>query len=204
MKKLILLITLAIVSCGKTTVSWKEGESVDKRYSNFSMEIQNPPAGTDWYIWFSQFRTPTTMLEGSEGKIDHVSGTLYKITPEADTKGETMHLNYKAKTLVNQCRAPEAFYLVRPGKRPVKLDVKYDYLPAEPKHSFEWSHVDVAVEDMIPRLKNVEKGEGETAIPAEWTSVTTVEGKVPGWYRITLKDDSAALEAADSDAEYWA
>ncbi|MBP5332848.1 MAG: family 20 glycosylhydrolase [Bacteroidales bacterium] len=204
MKKLILLISLAIVSCGTTKVSWKEGESVDKRYSNFTLEIQNPPEGTGWYVWFSQFRTPTTMLEGSEGKIEHVSGTLYRIIPEADTKGETLHLNYKAKTLVNQCRAPEAFYLVRPGKRPVKLDVSYEFQPAEPKHSFEWSHVDVGVEDMIPRLKSVEKGEGETSVPAEWASVTTVEGKASGWYRITLADGKAALEAADADAEYWA
>lgn len=39
MKILIVLMALAIVSCGKTTVSWKEGEPVDKRYSNFTMEI---------------------------------------------------------------------------------------------------------------------------------------------------------------------
>ena len=205
MKKIILLFaTLAIVSCGETTVSWKEGEPVDKRYSNFSMEIQNPPSGTGWYIWFSQFRTATTMLEGSQGDIQHVSGTLYRIIPEADTKGETLHLNYKARSLANQCRAPEAFYLVRPGKRPVKLDVKYDFLPEEPKHSFEWTHKDVNVEDMIPRLKSVEKGEGETAVPAQWASVTTAQDQVPGWYRITLKDNEAALEAADPDAEYWA
>ena len=204
MKKLILLIALAVVSCGKTTVSWKEGETMDKRYSNFTMEIQNPPAGTGWYIWFSQFRTPTTMQEGSQGRIEHVSGTLYRIIPEVDTKGEALHLDYKAKTLVNQCRAPEAFYLVRPGKRPVKLDVSYDFLPQEPKHSFEWNHVNVNPEDIIPRLKSVEKGDGETAVPSEWASVAAAEGKVPGWYRITLQGDKAALEAADADAEYWA
>ena len=206
MKKLFLisLAALAIVACGKTSVTWEEGEAIDKRYSNFTMEIQNPPAGTDWYIWFSQFRTLTTMLEGSDGKIEHVSGTLYKITPESDTNGDTFHLNYTSRSLVNQCRAPEAFYLVQPGKRPVKLDVTYKFLPAEPKHSFEWSHVDVNEEDIIPRLKSVEKGEGLTVIPDDWASVTTVEGKSAGWYRITLKDDTASLEAADSDAEFWA
>ena len=197
-------MTLAIVSCGRTTVSWTEGEPADKRHTNFTMEIQNPPAGTDWYIWFSQFRTATTMQEGSEGTIEHVSGTLYRIVPQADTKGETLHLNYTARSLVNQCRAPEAFYLVRPGKRPVKLEVSYTYQPAEPKHSFEWEHVDVNVEDMIPRLKKVEKEEGETVIPAEWTSVTKAEARISGWYRITLKDDEAHLEASDADAEYWA
>ena len=204
MKRLFLIALLAVVACGKTTVSWEEGEPVDKRYSNYTMEILNPPAGCDWYIWFSQFRTPTTMLEGSDGKIEHVSGTLYRIIPEVDTKGDTFHLMFKARTLVNQCRAPEAFYLVQPGKRPVKLDADYSFLPAEPKHSFEWSHTDVGVEDIIPRLKSVAKGEGTTAIPAEWTSVTTAGDKAPGWYRISLKDGMADLEAADSDAEFWA
>ena len=204
MKKVILLALLAIVSCSKTTVSWVEGDAVDKRYSNYKMEIANPPAGTNWYIWFSQFRTQTTMLEGSEGNIEHVSGTLYRIIPESDTKGDTLHLNYTARTLVNQCRAPEAFFLMQPGKRPVKLDVDYHFLPAEPKHSFEWTHVNVAAEDIIPRLKSIEKGAETTAIPAEWSSVTTACDKTPGWYRITLKDDTAALEAADPDAEFWA
>lgn len=204
MKKLLILVSVALVSCGQPTVFWKEGDPIDKKYSNFSMEIQNPPEGADWYIWFSQFRTPTTMLEGSEGRIDHVSGTLYRIIPEADTKGSALHLNYKARTLVNRYRAPEAFYLVRPGKRPVKLDVKYEYLPAEPKHSFEWNHVDVAAEDMIPRVKSVEKGSGLTSVPSGWDSVTTVEDKTPGWYRISLKEDKASLEVADADAEYWA
>ena len=205
MKKItILVLLLACVACGKTTVCWEEGEAIDKRYSNYTLEIQNPPAGNDWYIWFSQFRTPTTMLEGSGGTIEHVSGTIYKITPTADAAGKTLSLKYTARTLVNQCRAPEAFFLVVPGKRPVKLDVEYTFLPEEPKHSFEWSHVDVNTEDIIPRLKSVEKGEGVTAIPEEWASVTTVEGMNPGWYRITLKDDTASLEAADADAEFWA
>jgi len=204
MKKFILLALLAIVACGKTTVSWEEGEAIDKRYSNYTIEIQNPPAGDGWYIWFSQFRTPTTMLEGSQGTIEHVSGTIYKITPAAAAGGKTLSLKYTARTLVNQCRAPEAFFLVEPGKRPVKLDVSYTFLPEEPKHSFEWSHMDVNVEDIIPRLKSVEKGDGQTLVPEGWASVITAEGKNPGWYRITLKDDTACLEAADQDAEFWA
>ena len=204
MKKFILLALLAIVACGKTTVSWEEGEAIDKRYSNYTIEIQNPPAGDGWYIWFSQFRTPTTMLEGSQGTIEHVSGTIYKITPAADAGGKTLSLKYTARTLVNQCRAPEAFFLVEPGKRPVKLDVSYTFLPEEPKHSFEWSHMDVNVEDIIPRLKSIEKGDGQTLVPEGWASVITAEGKNPGWYRITLKDDTACLEAADQDAEFWA
>lgn len=205
MKKFILLMMIAAaVSCGKTTVSWKEGEPVDKRYSMFTMEIQQPPAGTDWYIWFSQFRTPVTTPDEANARIEHVSGTLYRLVPQEDMKGQPLKLTYQARTLVNRGRAPEAFYLVRPGKKPVKLDVTYDFLPAEPKHSFEWTHVDVNVEDMIPRLKQVEKGEGETLVPAGWATTARVEGKQPGWYKISLKDNAATLEAVDDDAAYWA
>ena len=205
MKKLILLTMLAaVVSCGKTTISWKEGEPVDKRHSTFTLEIQQPPAGTDWYIWFSQFRTPVTLPDEADGHIEHVSGTLYRFIPKVDTHGKPLTVTYKARTLANNGRAPEAFYLVQPGKKPVKLEVAYEFLPSSIKHSFEWEHVDVLVEDMIPRLKHVEKTEGETAVPASWTSSQLVEGQKPGWYKICLKDNAATVEAADEDALYWA
>ena len=206
MKKFILLMMIAAaVSCGKTTVSWKEGEPVDKRYSMFTLEIQQPPAGTDWYIWFSQFRTPVTLPDEADGLIEHVSGTLYRFIPTVDTHGKPLQVTYQAKTLPNHGRAPEAFYLVKPGKKPVKLEVAYEFLPSTLKHSFEWEHVDVVpVEAMIPRLKRVQKEEGETAVPEAWTSSSKAEGQVPGWYRITLKDNTATVEAADDDALYWA
>ena len=206
MKKFILLMMIAAaVSCGKTTVSWKEGEPVDKRYSMFTLEIQQPPAGTDWYIWFSQFRTPVTLPDEADGRIEHVSGTLYRFIPTVDTHGKPLQVTYQAKTLPNHGRAPEAFYLVKPGKKPVKLEVAYEFLPSELKHSFEWEHVDVVpVEAIIPRLKRVQKEEGETAVPEAWTSSSKAEGQVPGWYRITLKDNTATVEAADDDALYWA
>ena len=181
MKKFILLMMIAAaVSCGKTTVSWKEGEPVDKRYSMFTLEIQQPPAGTDWYIWFSQFRTPVTLPDEADGRIEHVSGTLYRFIPTVDTHGKPLQVMYQAKTLPNHGRAPEAFYLVKPGKKPVKLEVAYEFLPSELKHSFAWEHTDVLVEDMIPRLKRVEKGEGQTAVPESWTTSCKVEGQVHG------------------------
>lgn len=205
MKKYILLVMLvAAAACGKTTVSWKEGEPVDKRHSTYTMEIRKPPVGTDWYIWFSQFRTPVTLQDGADARIDHVSGTLYRIVPLANTDGQPLRFTYTARTLVNRGRAPEAFYLVQPGKKPVKLEVSHDFLPAEPKHSFDWTHVDVNVEDMIPRLKHVEKGEGETLVPEDWAESRLVEARCPGWYKISLKDDAATLEAADADAAWWA
>ena len=195
----------------KTTVTWHEGTPIDKRNSLYTMEISNPPAGTDWFIWFSQFRTSIKMQEGSQGKIEHVSGTLYRIVPTVDTKGQTLKMQYVTKPIVNQCRAPEAFYLVREGFPTVKIDNESVYLPAQPKHSFTYNPVELSVTDMIPRVKSVEyekdqkkKPAGSSFIPADFAAVEYIPSDKPGWYRISIKDDMATLEAADADAAYWA
>ena len=168
------------------------------------MEIINPPAGTDWTIWFSQFRTPVTMEEGAPGDIVHLSGTLYRVVPGEDTGGETMTLRYEGRPLVNQCRAPEGFYLQRSGKRPVAVETSYVFLPAEPVRSFETIPSEVGVYDMIPRLKQVAFREGSVdlgaAVPGE---VRFVPDQQPGWYRITL-DGGVGIEAADEDGAWYA
>ena len=189
----------------KPVVSWSEGEPAGRNQSVFTMDIANPPAGTGWYVWLSQFRTPVTMLEGSDGTIEHVSGTLYRVVPTVDTKGETFHLKYLARSLVNQCRAPEGFVLVQEGFPAARMEAKYTYQPARPKHSFEWKRVEAAITDMIPRLKKVTSvNAGETAVPDGFSSVAYTPGHRPGWYEITLRDGRADLEAADFDAAYWA
>ena len=165
------------------------------------MEIQNPPAGADWTIWFSQFRTPVTMEEGAPGSIDHISGTLYRVVP-GDHEGN-MVLRYEARPLVNQCRAPEGFFLQRKGGKPVAVEAEYRFLPAEAVPVFSYNHVAAGVYDIIPRLKEVKQLDGET-LPAAEPTVTYVSGQVPGWYRITLKDGDVRVEAADEDAAYYA
>ena len=103
------------VACTKPChIIWTEGvTNPDTGRAAHTLEIQNPPAGTDWTVWFSQFRTPVTMEEGAPGSIEHISGTLYRLVPATDTQGNAMVLNYEAKPLVNQCRAPEGFFLQR-------------------------------------------------------------------------------------------
>ena len=165
------------------------------------MEIQNPPAGADWTIWFSQFRTPVTMEEGAPGSIDHISGTLYRVVP-GEHEGD-MVLRYEARPLVNQCRAPEGFFLQRKGGKPVAVEAEYRFLPAEAVPVFSYNHVAAGVYDIIPRLKEVKQLDGET-LPAAEPTVTYVSGQVPGWYRITLKDGDVRVEAADEDAAYYA
>ncbi|MCF0175769.1 MAG: family 20 glycosylhydrolase [Bacteroidales bacterium] len=194
----------ALFSCSSPcSVSWVEGAEIeDSKEAVHTMVIHNPPAGTDWTIWFSQFCTPVEVEEGAAAEILYVSGTLYMIKPVADSDGQDIVLNYKSGALVNHGRAPEAFCLQKKGEGPVKLDLTYSFLPADDVRSFEYTHVAAGVEDMIPQLKKVTKTEGTTTVTALPEAVRT-EGRVPGWYRIVL-DGKASIEAADEDGAYYA
>ena len=203
------LLSLAAVcvfaaACAKPCrIVWTEGPTDPETGKTIhTMTLQNPPAGTDWTLWFSQFRTPVTMQEGAEAEIIHHGGTLYRVAPTADTRGEDMVLRYEARALVNQCRAPEGFHLQVKGKKPVPVEVEYVFLPSEPVHTFDYTPADLTVYDMIPRLKKAETAEGTAAIPAD-VPVTHVEGRLPGWYRITLGDETR-IEAADDDGAWYA
>jgi len=205
-KTLLSLATTCLIAltCAKPCrIVWTEGPTDPETGKTVhTMTIQNPPAGTDWTIWFSQFRTPVTMQEGAKAEILHHGGTLYRVAPTADAGGKEMVLAYEARALVNQCRAPEGFYLQKKGTKPVPVEVEYVFLPAEPVHTFDYTAVELSVYDMIPRLKKVDFAEGTTAVPDD-VPVKYVEGKLPGWYRITF-DGEAAIEAADGDGAYYA
>ena len=199
---LIFMLALTLACAKPCRVIWTEGPTnPETGKAVHTMEIQNPPKGTDWTLWFCQFRTPVNILEG-EGTIEHLGGTLYRVAPGTDTKGGPFILRYEARPLVNQFRAPEGFYLQEKGKKPVSVDVDYTFLPAEPVALFDWTPVATDVFDMIPRLKQVEKTEGTTVIPAD-VKPETVEGKPAGWYRIVL-DGAVKVEAADEDGAHYA
>ena len=195
---------LVALACAKPChIVWTEGPTDPETGKTVhTMTIQNPPKGTDWTLWFSQFRTPVAMKEGARAEIIHHGGTLYRVAPTADAGGKDMVLDYEARALVNQCRAPEGFYLQKKGKKPVPVEVEYVFLPAEPVHTFDYTPADLSVYDMIPRLKTVDFTEGTTAVPGD-VSVTYVEDKPAGWYRITLGEE-AKIEAADADGAYYA
>ena len=195
---------LLALACAKPCrIVWTEGATDPETGKTVhTMTIQNPPAGTDWTIWFSQFRTPVTMKEGAKAEILHHGGTLYRVAPTAEADGKEMVLDYEARALVNQCRAPEGFYLQKKGKKPVPVEAEYIFLPAEQVHTFDYKAAELSVYDMIPRLKKVDVAEGTTAVPDD-VPVTYVEGKQPGWYKITFNGE-VSLEAADGDGAYYA
>lgn len=121
-KKTLLFLFLAAflgVSCATPSrIIWTEGETdPDSGKATHTLEIVNPPAGADWTLWFSQFRTPVQVLEG-EGSIEHLGGTLYRVAPGKDRGKGNLVLRYEARPLANQCRAPEGFYLQKKGGNP--------------------------------------------------------------------------------------
>jgi hexosaminidase len=198
------LTGLVALACAKPCrIVWTEGTTDPETGKTVhTMTIQNPPAGTDWTLWFSQFRTPVTMLDGARADILHHGGTLYRVAPKEDTRGKEMVLRYEARALVNQCRAPEGFHLQVQGKKPVPVEVEYVFLPAEPVHTFDYKPTDLTAYDMVPRLKKVDFAEGTMPVPDD-VPVRYVDGRQPGWYRLTLGDDPV-IEAADGDGAYYA
>ena len=203
---LYLLYTCALCAACSTPcrIVWTEGADDGHGNAVHTMEILNAPKGSDWTVWFSQFRTPVTMEEGAPGSIEHLSGTLYRVVPSDGNPGGNMTLSYEAKSLVNQCRAPEGFFLQKKGGKPVPVEVSYVFLPSEAVRSFEWNHVSTTVYDMVPRPKKVLMADGTTDLAsATIGEAVIVEGQVPGWYRITV-DGGIRIEAADEDGAYYA
>ena len=202
--KLMLLACICCIACTRPChIVWTEGATdPDTRKATHRMEIQNPPAGTDWTLWFCQFRTPIRMAENAPADIVHLGGTLYRVVPLTDAHGDALVLDYEARPLVNQCRAPEGFYLQQKGRKPVRVDVDYVWQPTEPVETFRCQAVETSAFDMIPRLKSVVTREGTTALEQNPT-VETVDGQAPGWYRITL-DGGIRIEASDEDGARYA
>ena len=203
-KRSFLLVLSACALCAACSspcrIVWTEGGTdPESGKALHTLEILNPPAGTDWTIWFGQFRTPVTMQEGSPAAIEHVSGTLYRIIPGEGADGSDMVLAYEARPLANQCRAPEGFYLQEKGRKARPVEVSYNFLPAEEVKTFAWNHVDAGVFDIIPRLKQVETHDGVTNIQyLAPNDIVYDSSQVPGWYRITL-DGKIHIEAADKE-----
>ena len=207
-KTLLFLLSAGLVAaaCAQPCqVRWTEGPTDPASGKTVhQMDILNPPAGTDWTLWFCQFRTPVTLEADAPATIEHIAGTLYRVIPTTDTKGGTMTLRYEARALVNRSRAPEAFYLEKKGKKPVPVAPDYVFQPAEPEHSFEYTPVETSAFDMIPRLKSVIPGEGNVEIgKLQDPQAERVPAAKPGWYRITV-GDPLKVEAADEDGAFWA
>jgi len=207
-QRLILLLaaSAAFFSCSKPcSVLWTEGVTDPvSGQATHSLEILNPPSGTDWTIWFCEFRTPVTMEEGAPARIEHINGTLYRVVPTDWTEGEKMTLRYKARPLVNRCRAPEGFILQKTGGKPTRIGSEYSFLPEESIHSFTYAKVETSAYDMVPQPKDVSILEGETSLDGIPDPEVKITGNgTPGWYRILI-DGGISIEAADENGKIYA
>jgi len=213
MKKIIKAAALAAIlvlaaSCVKvTTVRWTEGP-IDEAtgLSQYTITVSNPPAGADWVIWFSQFRIRPKMMEGSEGTVEHISGSLHKLTPSEVHSKDSIVISYLASPLKRQSWAPECFVLDIKGKEPQGLEATYSFQPTEKVAEFQYNPVELKAEDMIPALKSVAYTEGSTVIDPAKVTYSMAEGseKPHGWYSITIADEGVSAKAADKDGLWYA
>ena len=207
-----LLGLLCISACApKTSVVWTEGETDPQTgKAVHTITIQNPPKDADWNIWCSSLRIRPTILEESNGSLQHISGSLHRIWATGEYTDQIV-VKYAASPLARQSWAPEAFTLEVNGEKPVALKTEYVFQPVENVPDFPYTKQECKVEDMIPALKSVTPAEGTTGLKslsydeilAKYLKNDAVEGQVPGWYRITL-DGDVSIEAADKDGAFWA
>lgn len=198
------LALLSVAACApKPTVEWTEGETDGASgLAEYTIVVSNPPKDADWNIWCSQFRIRPRVLEGSEGAIEHVVGSLHRIYPTAEY-GDTFTLRYLASPLSRTSWAPEVFTLDVKGRKPVQLEVKYNFQPLEEVADFEYTPVQLGITDMIPALKHVEFAEGSTVVDknaVEYMIAELPDGN-PGWYRISI-NGSVKVEAVTEDG-FW-
>lgn len=205
-------ISLFGVSACKTTVEMTEGPvNPETGKAEYSIIINNPPKGTDWNIWFSAFKIRPEFLEGNTATFNHYSGSLHYITPLAEAESKQLVIRYEAAPLRRQSWAPERFTLDVPGKKPVELAASYSFPPAKEGKSFDFEAVETTAYDMVPALKSCVPGEGVTVleeglsyeqIQQKWPA-EAVEGKVPGWYGISI-DGDVKVQAADEEGAFYA
>lgn len=205
------LLAMACVCSCKPSVTFTEGPAdPETGKCTYTITVDNPPKGNDWTIWFSCFRTRPQILEGSNATIEHLFGTLHKITPTGDC-GDKVVINFLTSPLRRQSWAPETFTLDVPGKDPVKLEAKYIF--QEPKEVMEFTYETVELNefDIVPRPKNITKLEGKSAlgilstdeILEKWQA-SAVPGKPAGWYSLTIQDGNVEIGAADGDGAFYA
>ena len=198
---LVFLLTLSAGCADKVSVVWTEGETDPVTgLATHTLTVLNAPDGLDWAVWMASNYIEPGFVEGSEGTIEMYGGCLYKMTPVSRT-GKDLVVKYTDAPLKRHSWAPEGLALEHNGKA-VALDVKYEFLPAEPVPDFPYNQVSVNVWDMIPSLKNVSPAEGTTLV-SQIPEIELVSGCKAGWYKIIL-DGTCKVQASDEDGAYYA
>lgn len=196
---------IIMVSCKHepTSVIWIEGEKQSDKHAVHELVICNPPKGTEWDIWGVFDRTwtmPIVVSEDSDADMEVFDGVCVRITPRVEK--DTLHVRYDNRYLNKQSRAPRGFNLkFRGNGKVVEVPVEYRFLPVPELVEDTYRNVPLSITDMIPQLKSVRMLQGSTN--AGGAGTVLVDGKMPGWYRITI-DGKVLVEAADESGRDYA
>ncbi len=183
-----------LISCNSTPeIVWHEGKVQPDGSATHTITIHGVrDLGTDWTIWCSQMPIDVTTLDGSDARYEPVQGNLYRLIPVGKTKGRSLTVRYESSPLKRHSWAPEGFTLQK-GKDISKLKTRYEFLPLSPDGDKWWEYnhsldvLPVKATDIIPGIKN-----------------TSSQTKPAGWYRITISNGIASIEANDPDGQYYA
>ena len=196
MRKTILLSLLALVACsGPMSVEWAEGPETAPGRATSTLTLKNLPGSSR--LWFQEMYGKQEVIAPEGLAFHHFQGTTFYLDIPEDAP-KTLTVEYAVRQLPRHDWAPEGFILQQKGKEDKPLPVKYTFLPRESTPVADtWFQARYSVQpaDLIPRPKRIEYGSGSAR----------EEGSKPaGWYRITVQDGKAAVEAADREGGIYA
>ena len=200
---LFVLPILAIsCGCGEPSVQWKEGAADDNGKACHELVLKNVPAGSR--IWFSRIPQRIKMADDAPVAINYYKGNSYYFdVPEHE--GKELSIKYISEPLPRKSWAPEGFYLQTAGKPDKELPVEYTFIErtgTEPGAEWFAKSFQPLVTDIIPSVKSVSYGEGQVTKPdynMAKIEVLPDSAEKPGWYRITIDENGATIEAAERD-----
>ena len=183
-----------LISCNSTPeIVWHEGEVQPDGSAVHTITVRGARhLGTDWTIWCSQMPIGVTTLDGSDAIYEPFQGNLYRLVPAGKATGKTLTVRYSSDPLKRHSWAPEGFTLQK-GKHVSKLKTSYEFLPLAPDGDKWWDYnhsltvSPVKATDIIPGIKN-----------------SSPQTRPAGWYKITVSDGNASIEANDPDGQHYA
>lgn len=203
---------LIFASCSRdesVCLNWTEGDTSDG-VTSYTITIQNarrlPRA---WEIWFSQLPVEVTVSDDSQCEIEHIQANTYRIVPKDLERRDSLVVHYLSLPLKRNSWAPEGFTL-RAGERCSELKTVYSF--RQGKSDAETAYVknalrnfcEPALTDIIPAPKSVTLLNGKSLIQEDALRYIEVEGKIDGWYRISVCGEASSIEYSGKAGRLYA
>ena len=177
---------------------WNEGHPDRKTgMAVHELLICNAPQGLEWDLWghfYDGCKLPCKAVKGSMAQMYMYSGSCWRVEPEV--AADTVVLRY-ADMRRKHSWAPRGFYIkMRESGMVIPVDIECNRIPYEKTVYPEYPHVDLRLTDIVPSVKDVRIGEGESRIKK--TEEVKVDGIRPEGYRLTVGNGKALVEASDA------